>query len=147
MTSRGSASTAPPESDGFSHWGSAADTSSMRVAAVASLALVAMIGAGCGGSGRPAAGEAQAAAACKTGGAQAAQLASQAAASNAKYATLAADENALAASESTQQNELSDGSGGDDSGLGDLTGATAVGSAASTKVLTDCTSLGLSVTH
>jgi hypothetical protein len=100
--------------------------------------------AGCGGGSVPPAGQAQAAAACKTGGSQAAQLASQAAAANAKYATLAADENALAASESTQQDELSDGSGGGDS---DLTGATALGSPASMKVLGDCTSLGLPVTH
>jgi hypothetical protein len=66
---------------------------------------------------------------------------------NPKYSTLAADENTLAASESTQQGELSDGNATDDSGLGDLAGANALGSPASMKVLGDCTSLGLSVTH
>lgn len=119
----------------------------MRLAQFASVVLVALALSACGASSAPPAGQVQAAAACKTGGSQAATLASQAAAVNPKYATLAADEHALAANEATQQNVLSDGNSTDDSGLGDLTGANALGSPASLKVLSDCTSLGLSVTH
>jgi hypothetical protein len=114
---------------------------------VAGLLLAAFALTACGGSSTPPAGQAQAAAACKTGGAQAATLAQQAAARNPKFATLSADESALAASEAGQESELSDGDSTDDGGLGDLAGANALDSSGGIKVLSDCTSLGLSVTH
>ena len=103
--------------------------------------------AGCGGSSPPPAGQSQAAAACAGSGTQAASDASQAASLNARYATLSADEAALASSESTEDNELSDGNSTDDSGLGALAGANSLGSSAGIKVISDCVSLGLSVTH
>jgi hypothetical protein len=117
------------------------------LAQFASLGLASVFLTACGGSSAPPVGQTQAAAACKTGGASAAQLAGQAAALNPIYATLSADENVLAGSEAGQVNELSDGDPTDDSGLGDLAGADATGSGADVKVLTDCTTLGLSVSH
>jgi hypothetical protein len=110
------------------------------------LAGLLMVLAGCGSSAPPA-GQAQAAAACKSSGSSAATLASQAAAANPKYATLSVDETALAASEAGQENALSDGNSTDDSGLGALAGADSIGSSGDMKVLGDCVSLGLSVTH
>jgi hypothetical protein len=102
--------------------------------------------AGCGSSNPPA-GQTQAAAACKSSGSQAATLASQAAAANPKYAALSVDESALATSQAGQENALSDGNSSDDSGLGALAGADSIGSSGDMKVLSDCVSLGLSVTH
>jgi hypothetical protein len=112
------------------------------VAAAAALFLL----AGCGSSAPPA-GQAQAAQACQSSGSAAATLASQAAALNTKYATLATDEKADAAGQATTENELSDGNSGDDSGLGSLAGTESIGTGGGVKVITDCVSLGLSVSH
>jgi hypothetical protein len=113
-------------------------------------AVIVLLGAltlgACGGSSAPAAGQVQAAAACKTGGANAANLASQASQVNSRFAKLAVDEHALAASESSQDGELNDGDSSDDSGLGALTQADSLGSTADLKVVGDCVALGLSVT-
>ncbi|HTW20966.1 MAG TPA: hypothetical protein VME70_12235 [Mycobacteriales bacterium] len=117
-------------------------TTLAAVLCAASLALV----AGCGHS-TPAPGAAQAASACQSGGAQAASLADQAAKLNGKYVQLATDENALAANEASQEQAESDGSSSDDSGLDALAGAESMGSSADLKVIKDCVSLGLSVTH
>jgi hypothetical protein len=113
----------------------------MRFSRVAVPAALAVLAAGCGGSSAPPAGQTQAAAACKTGGTQAASLAAQAAQLNPRFATLSTDEAALAASEAQTQSALSDGSDGGAS----VTGATGLGTPGSIKVITDCTSLGLSV--
>jgi hypothetical protein len=116
----------------------------LRTSLIASVLLAVL--AACGSS-QPPAGQAQAQAACKSSGSQAATLASQAATANPKYATLSADESALASREATQENELSDGNPSDDSGLGALAGADSIGDSGDMKVLSDCVSLGLSVTH
>jgi hypothetical protein len=112
---------------------------------VAALALAAAL-TGCGHSA-PVAGHSLAQQACLSGGSQAASYAAQAAAQNPAYATLSADEARLAATDSQQASELSDGSSSDDSGLGALTQTTNLGTSGGIKVLTDCVSLGLSVTH
>jgi hypothetical protein len=114
--------------------------------------LIVAAGVGClllaaCGSSSPPAGQSLAASACRTGGAQAAELAAQAAATNPRYDTLSVDERALAANEQVQTNELSDGTATDDSGLGALAGADTLGSSANLKVVSDCVSLGLPVTH
>jgi hypothetical protein len=100
----------------------------------------------CGSSGPPA-GQAQAQAACLASGAQAAQDAQQAASLNSKYATLSVDAAANAANQGQTENELSDGTPSDDSGLGALAGTTSLGTGGGIKVLEDCVSLGLTVTH
>lgn len=99
---------------------------------------------------KPVAGEALAQQAClaaQQSAPQAAQDASQAAAANPKYDTLSADVAALAAQEGQQDSELSDGDSSDDSGLGALANADSLGSGSDFKVITDCVSLGLSVTQ
>jgi hypothetical protein len=113
-----------------------------KTPAVIALVLTAALTA-CGGSSTPPAGQSQAAAACKTGGSQAASLAAQAAALNPRFATLSADEAALAANEAQTQAAVSD-DGTDDGG--GIAGATGLGTSGSFKIITDCTSLGLSVT-
>ena len=119
----------------------------MRIAGTIVTAAAALfLLAGCGSSAPPA-GQAQAAQACQSSGTAAATLAAQAASLNSKYATLAADEQTDAASQATTESELSDGSGGDDSGLGALAGTESVGTGGGVKVITDCVSLGLSVSH
>jgi hypothetical protein len=119
----------------------------MRTTVLAAVAAVSLaVLSGCGSS-TPPAGEPDAAKACASSGTQAASLASQAAALNPRYATLAADEQADAASEATTQDELSDGSSGDDSGLGALAGSESMGTGGGIKVISDCVSLGLPVTH
>jgi hypothetical protein len=99
------------------------------------------------GSSAPPAGQSQAQAACLAFGAQAAQDAQQAASLNSKYATLSVDEAASAASQGQTSSELSDGNPSDDSGLGALAGTTSLGTGGGIKVISDCVSLGLSVTH
>jgi hypothetical protein len=101
------------------------------------VAVVALV-AGCGGGKEPA-GHALAAKACQSAGAQAAAYSAQAAAANKVYATLASDEQAAA----TQEAQT-----GAAAGLG--TGAAAqllTGQGAGFKVITDCATLGLPVTH
>ncbi len=110
---------------------------------VAALGLAAVGLTGCGHSA-PVAGKALAQQACLGSGAQAAADAAQAARLNPAYATLASDEASLAGNESQQNAELSDGTSSDNSGL---TSTTAIGTSGGIKVLTDCVSLGLSVTH
>jgi hypothetical protein len=110
----------------------------------ASLILV----AGCGGSSKLVPGQSEAASACQdstSSPVQAAALATHAAAVNPKFAVLAADEGALAASEANEEGELSDGTSAGDSSVGSLAGADAIGSGPDIKVVTDCTTLGLSV--
>ncbi|HWA64984.1 MAG TPA: hypothetical protein VG899_01270 [Mycobacteriales bacterium] len=110
----------------------------MRTRSVVALVLFAGLAAGCGGSKEPT-GHALAAKACQSAGQQAADYAAEAAAANSAYATLAADEKAAAAQESQV---------GAAAGLG--TGAAAqllTGQGAGFKVITDCATLGLPVTH
>lgn len=115
----------------------------MRIARFAVPAVALSFGlVACGGSGAPPAGQSQAAAACKDSGTEGATLAAQAAKLNAKYSTLATDEAALVASEAGNAAALSDGS---DDGSG-IAAETGLGSTGSLKVISDCTSLGFSVT-
>lgn len=106
---------------------------------LAAVGIVAVgIVAGCGGSKEPA-GHDLAAKACRSAGATAATYAAQAAAANSVYATLSADEKAAASQESQV---------GAAAGLG--SGAAAqllTGQGAGFKVITDCATLGLPVTH
>jgi hypothetical protein len=107
-----------------------------KLAAVGIVA-VALV-AGCGGGKEPA-GHALAARACQSAGAQAATYAAQAAATNSVYSTLASDEQAAAVQESQV---------GGAAGLGSGTAAQLLtGQGAGFKVITDCATLGLPVTH
>lgn len=107
-----------------------------KLAAVGCVAVAVL--AGCGGSKEPA-GHALAAKACQSAGTQAASYAAQAAAANSVYATLAADEQAAAVQEAQA---------GGAAGLGSGTAAQLLtGQGAGFKVITDCATLGLPVTH
>ncbi|HVW81618.1 MAG TPA: hypothetical protein VHB69_11850 [Mycobacteriales bacterium] len=112
---------------------------------VVSIAAVAVVGAavagvaGCGGGSKEPPGHALAAKACQSAGQQAADYATQAAAANPVYATLAADERAAA---------LQEAQAGAAAGLGSGTAAQLLGAqGVGFKVIGDCASLGLAVTH
>ncbi|HEX3897805.1 MAG TPA: hypothetical protein VHW74_01425 [Mycobacteriales bacterium] len=101
------------------------------------VAVVALV-AGCGGSKDPA-GHDLAAKACQSAGATAANYAAQAAAANSLYSSLATDEQAAA----TQESQV-----GAAAGLGSGSAAQLLsGQGAGFKVITDCATLGLPVTH
>ena len=106
-----------------------------------------VIVAGCGGS-KPVAGKALAQQACLATGQQAAALAAQAAAANPQaFSALSADEAALAAQDATRVAGAMTGDPSDDSALAAIGQSDGVGSGAEIKVMEDCVSHGLSVTH